>query len=122
MSLILKRLNLNTRIVSFRQRLGYAKYMSAWTVAIARFDTAGVSPAWTAGRLARGEGLWRRGALTPIECPSRTDIELHSMCGHKTAAMGLWSLWSFLRFAEGRIALHDPLRRHPQAWGHCRLP
>ena len=119
MSLILKSLNLNTRIVSLRKRLGYAKYVCL------DGGHREVRYRWRLARLDRGaarswEGLWRRGALTPIECPSRADIELHSMCGHKTAAMGLWSLWSFLRFAEGRIALHDPLRRHPQASGHCR--
>ncbi|MEG5123195.1 hypothetical protein QUB63_02920 [Microcoleus sp. ARI1-B5] len=47
--------------------------------------------------------LASEGVLNPIDTPVESDIELHMLCSHSSVTMGIWSLWSLLRWGEGKI-------------------
>ena len=49
--------------------------------------------------------LASKGRLGPVATPEHSDVEMHTLCGHEFVTMGIWSLLSILRFAEGKVAL-----------------
>jgi hypothetical protein len=98
------RLTMKNVFRAARKKLGYAKYV------VLEGGHREVRYRWRINRLDRWasrslERLGHSGTITPIETPAVSDIELHTMCGHNCVTMGLWSLWSFLRWAEGRVAV-----------------
>lgn len=87
-----------------RSKLGYAKYV------ILDGGHRDVSYRWRIKRLDRGaertlERLRRSGVLNRVDTPAASELEVHTLCGHKGVTMGIWSLWSFLRWCEGRVGL-----------------
>jgi hypothetical protein len=87
-----------------RKRLGFVKYVCLdgghrevrYRARLRRLDRR-------AARLF--EHLSRDGSLARPTVPAESEIELHTLCHHDALTMGIWSLYSFLRWAEGRIAL-----------------
>ena len=87
-----------------RKKLGYAKYVCL------DGGHREVRYRWRLDRLDRSAARWIDSlvgsrSLARVETPTNSEIELHILCGHKQVTMALWSLWSLLRWAEGRISL-----------------
>jgi len=88
---------------TIRKQLGYAKYVLLdgghqevrYKLRLKRLNS------W-AGTLL--DQLASEGVLKPIDTPVESDIEVHMLCGHSHITMGIWSLWSLLRWADGQIA------------------
>ena len=43
--------------------------------------------------------------LPPIPAPREPIYEIHMLCGHRDADMGIWASWSLMRFLEDRAEL-----------------
>lgn len=86
-----------------RKRLGYAKYV------LLDGGHREVRYKWGLDRLNRWAGsllnqLASEGVLQPIDTPVKSEVELHMLCGRSHVTMAIWSLWSLLRWADGKIA------------------
>lgn len=85
-----------------RKQLGYTKYVLLdgghrevrykW-----RLDSLN---RWASNLL---DQLTSEGVLNPIDTPVESDIEVHMLCGHSHITMGIWSLWSLLRWTDGKM-------------------
>ncbi|MCC3409961.1 MAG: hypothetical protein JGK17_31390 [Microcoleus sp. PH2017_10_PVI_O_A] len=85
-----------------RKQLGFAKYV------LLDGGHREVRYKWRLDSLNRWAGnlldkLSSEGVLSPIETPVASDVELHMLCGHSNVTMGIWSLWSLLRWADGKM-------------------
>ncbi|WP_445172020.1 hypothetical protein [Microcoleus sp.] len=90
------------RLYTIRKQLGYAKYV------LLDGGHREVRYKWRLKRLNRWAGnlldkLASEGVLNPIDTPVESDIEVQMLCGHSHVAMGIWSLWSLLRWADGKM-------------------
>ena len=87
---------------AIRKQVGYAKYV------LLDGGHREVRYKWRLDSLNRWAGnlldqLASEGVLSPIETPVESEIELHMLCGRSHLTMGIWSLWSFLRWADGKM-------------------
>ncbi len=87
---------------AIRKQLGYAKYV------LLDGGHREVRYKWRLKRLNRWadkllDQLASEGVLNPIDTPVASDIEVHMLCGHSHLTMGIWSLWSLLRWADGKM-------------------
>jgi len=90
------------RLYTIRKQLGYAKYL------LLEGGHREVRYQWRLKRLNRWAGdlldqLASEGVLNPQDTPVESDIEVHMLCGHSQVTMGIWSLWSLLRWADGKM-------------------
>lgn len=89
-------------LLAIRKQFGYAKYV------LLDGGHRDVRYKWRLDRLNRWAGnlldqLASEGVLNPIETPIESDIEVQMLCGHSHVTMGIWSLWSLLRWADGKM-------------------
>ena len=117
------------RLYTIRKQLGYAKYV------LLDGGHREVRYKWRLKRLNRWAGnlldqLASEGVLNPIDTPVESDIEVHMLCGHSHLTMGIWSLWSLLRWADGKMTpvIHsdgsitpEDVLRFRQFFGHVRF-
>lgn len=87
---------------AIRQQVGYAKYL------LLDGGHREVRYKWRLDSLNRWAGnlldqLMSEGVLSPIKTPVASDVELHMLCSHSNVTMGIWSLWSLLRWADGKM-------------------
>ena len=91
-------------LYTIRKKLGYVKYVCL------DGGHRDVRYRWQIDRLNRqAAGLLDRLArdriLKPAAVPMESNIELHTLCCHDHVTMGIWSIWSLVRWAEGRLSL-----------------
>lgn len=117
------------RLYRIRKQLGYAKYV------LLDGGHREVRYKWWLKRLNRWasnvlDQLASEGVLNPIDTPVESDIEVHMLCGHSHLTMGIWSLWSLLRWADGKMTpvIHsdgsitpEDVLRFRQFFGHVRF-
>ena len=87
-----------------RKRIGFAKYV------LLDGGHRNVRYAWKIDRMSRRASrmldvMVSKGQVKPLDIPAKSEIEMHTMCGHGQVTMGIWALFSILRYAEGKIAL-----------------
>lgn len=89
-------------LYAIRKQLGYAKYVlldGGHREVRYKWGLKQLND-WAANLL---DQLASEGVLNPIDTPVESDIEVHMLCGHSHLTMGIWSLWSLLRWADGKM-------------------
>ena len=89
-------------LYTIRKQLGYAKYVLLdgghrevrYESRLKRLNS------WAGNLL---DQLASEGVLKPIDTSVESTIEVHMLCGHSHITMGIWSLWSLLRWTDGKM-------------------